>query len=154
MGASGTNLRLATGTTIVAGPTATFAAATAAFASATATTSVAVVAAAALLGELGGDTFGRATGADQFEAFDRVSLGRLGRGQRDDLGAINGELGLGPEHVADLGSLGEQRGGQNALGLLGTRGAPGKRAVTTVAGDLDVDSRCHAVKKLPDPRRW
>jgi hypothetical protein len=62
----------------------------------------------------------------------------LGRQDRHDRDALDGEVGVGPHHVAHGGTAVEQAAVQLALGLTGTGGAPRPRSIGAGTRELDV----------------
>jgi hypothetical protein len=109
------------------------------------TTSVAptTATAATLLGELGGDSFGVLLGTNDLEPLDQVGFCTLRRGDRDQLGAVQGELCFGSQDVADCASCRQQGSTKVALWLFRSGGTPRKRAVAAIAGDLNIDACRH-----------
>ena len=91
--------------------------------------------------------------ADDLDPVGRVrGLGFLDR-QPDDLDALEADLDLRPQDVADRRAVGDGGGGEAALRLLRAGGAPGERAVRAVARELDIDTTRHAAVTLSLRRR-
>src|SRR6185295_3551329 len=91
--------------------------------------------------------------ADHFDALGLVALLLFRCLHRDDRDAIDVELGIGPHDIADLGA-GEQEVRRDlTLRLPRTRGAPGPRAVSAFAGQLDVDPAGHRERTLLASRK-
>ena len=72
-----------------------------------------------------------------------VRLAGLGGAQREDRDALDVDLGLGPEDVADLGAVGHERGLDDAAGLLGPSGAPRPGTIAAITRQLDLDPAGH-----------
>src|SRR5690606_19834117 len=89
------------------------------------------------------------TGAHHHEALGLLAR-RLGRQHAEDLDALDGEVGIRAEHLADLGTCWQQRPVQLALGLLGTGCTPGPAAVGAFTGELDLDTTGHRGPNLPN----
>ena len=77
------------------------------------------------------------TGAQNLESFGHGTL-LLGLECLDDLDAVHVELGLDGQLVTHIGGEGNQIAGQFALGLAGTGGPPGPRAIGPLAGQLNI----------------
>jgi hypothetical protein len=82
-------------------------------------------------------------GADDLDPLQLGPGAFLGRGHGHDGDALDLELGLGFEHVAGLGAMGEQVSLQDPPWLSGARGAPSPRAVRSPARQLDLDASGH-----------
>ena len=65
--------------------------------------------------------------------------GGLGRGERQDLDALEADVDVGPQHGADLLARRHQGAVDGALGLARASGAPGPRPVARLARQFDVD---------------
>jgi hypothetical protein len=74
---------------------------------------------------------------------------RLGRSERQHLNALETDLHLGPHHRTDRLARRHQSGVEDALGLAGTRGAPGPGPISDLAGQLDIYAARHAADTLP-----
>ena len=99
---------------------------------------VPVASAATALGcQLGGDQVGGILG-DQLQTLWLLAIA-LGGSDRQHVDAVDREVGVGLQLIADLRALGQQRRRRFALWLLGAGDPPGK-AFVAQAGDLDVES--------------
>src|SRR5581483_2749720 len=88
-----------------------------------------------------------ARAAQHFDALGLVASLRLDGRERHDRDAVEIEVGVGAQHVADLRATGNERGVDHTAGFAGTRGAPRPRSVTAVAGELDVDPARHGAPR-------
>jgi hypothetical protein len=71
----------------------------------------------------------------------------LDRREADDGHAIEVEVRIGPEDLADRGAVRHERRVDDTSGLTRARGAPRPRSVATVARELDVDPARHGARR-------
>ena len=138
--AGATRASVTTGTVAVAAGTITIAARTVAVA-AGAVAPVTTIAVTAATPALGGEGLGHErlvlAGADDLERLELVLAGVLGREDRQDVDAVDEDVGVGPQDVTDLRAFGELRGLDLTLGHLRPCLAPGPHPIGAGAGQFD-----------------
>lgn len=81
--------------------------------------------------------------ADDLEALRFDSLVALGWQDGYDGDALDVEVGVGTDHITDLGAVVEQRTVEVAFRLLGSGGTPGPRAIITATRQFNFDPARH-----------
>ena len=96
--------------------------------------------------------FERRRGGQQLDALGFLA-GALGRQHRDDGDAVDVEVGLGPQHVADLGARREQAAVDHTTRFAGAGRPPRPVPVGARARQLEFDPPGHGWQRYPRPPR-